>query len=116
MKDNNAATKILSIKDAEVFRKHGWQAADLHVHTLFFPDVISVRSLHPEKLYQTAKENGMDYVTFTDHDTMAAYDILSPEMEGLITGVEIKIKDMISVGHTIHINVYDLDPTFRTFS
>ena len=108
MKDNNAATKILSFRDAEVFRKRGWQAADLHVHTLFSPDVISVRSLHPEKLYQTAKENGMDYVTFTDHDTMDAYDILDPEMEGLIRGVEIKIKDMKLVGHTIHINVYDL--------
>jgi len=109
MKENNAATKILSFKDAEVFRKHGWQAADLHVHTLFSPDVISVRSLHPTRLYQTAKENGMDYVTFTDHDTMDAYDILGHEMEGLIRGVEIKIKDMKTVGHTIHINVYDLD-------
>lgn len=108
MKGNNAATKILSPGDAEVFQKHGWQAADLHVHTLFSPDVISVRSLHPEKLYQTAKENGMDYVTFTDHDTMAAYDILSPGIEGLIRGVEVKIKDIRSVGHTIHINVYDL--------
>ena len=100
--------KILSYGDAEVFRKHGWLAADLHVHTLFSPDVISVRSLHPERLYHTAKENGMDFVTFTDHDTLAAYDILCPEMEGLIRGVEIKIKDMRSVGHTIHINVYDL--------
>ncbi len=51
----------------------------------------------------------MDYVTFTDHDTMDAYDILGHEMEGLIRGVEIKIKDMKTVGHTIHINVYDLD-------
>jgi predicted metal-dependent phosphoesterase TrpH len=109
MKDNNSAAKILSPKDAEVFRKHGWQAADLHVHTLFSPDVISVESLHPAKLYQTARENEMDYVTFTDHDTMAAYDILDHEMEGLIRGVEIKIKDMKTVGHTIHINVYDLD-------
>jgi len=108
MKDNNIATKILSSSNAEVFRKHGWQAADLHVHTLFSPDVISVRSLHPERLYQTARDKGMDLVTFTDHDTMAAYDILSPEKEGLIKGVEIRIKDTKSVGHTIHVNVYDL--------
>lgn len=108
MKDGNAATRILSNRDAEVLRKLGWQAADLHVHTLFSPDVISVRSLHPERLYQTAKEKGMDFVTFTDHDTMAAYDILSPEMNGLVRGAEIGIKDMKSVGHTIHINVYDL--------
>ena len=61
MKDNNAATKILSFRDAEVFRKHGWQAADLHVHTLFSPDVISVRSLHPDQIISDGKRewNGL---------------------------------------------------------
>jgi predicted metal-dependent phosphoesterase TrpH len=109
MLSNNTMTQIVSFKEGEIFRKHGWQAADLHVHTLFSPDVISVRSLHPEKLYHVAKKNGMDFVTFTDHDTMDAYDILNPKLKGLVRGVEIKIKDMESVGHTIHINVYDLD-------
>ncbi|HNX39224.1 MAG TPA: PHP-associated domain-containing protein [Methanothrix sp.] len=108
MKDNNAAKRILSVSDAEVFRRHGWQAADLHVHTIFSPDVISVGSMHPEKLYLRARENGMDYVTFTDHDTLDAYDILNPDMPGLVRGVEIKIKDR-SIGHTIHVNVYELD-------
>jgi len=108
MNDDNQAIKILPSRDAEAFRKCGWQAADLHVHTIFSMDVLPVRSLHPERLYQTAKENGMDFVTFTDHDTMTAYDILRPEMEGLVRGVEIKIKDVKNVGHTIHINVYDL--------
>jgi predicted metal-dependent phosphoesterase TrpH len=108
MNDDNPATKILSSRDAEAFRKDGWQAADLHVHTIFSRDVLPVRSLHPERLYQTAKESGMDFVTFTDHDTMAAYDLLRPEMKGLVRGVEMKIKDVKSVGHTIHINVYDL--------
>jgi predicted metal-dependent phosphoesterase TrpH len=51
---------------------------------------------------------GMDFVTFTDHDTLSAFDLLD-EMKGVVTGVEIKIKDMEMVGHTIHINVYDLN-------
>ncbi len=51
----------------------------------------------------------MDYVTFTDHDTLRAYDLLSPDTKGLVRGVEIKIRDAGLVGHTIHVNVYDLD-------
>jgi predicted metal-dependent phosphoesterase TrpH len=109
MNDNNAAKRILSRRDADVYRKHGWQAADLHVHSLFSPDVIKAESLHPERLYLRAKRNGLDYVTFTDHDTLDAYDILNPDLPGLVRGVELRIKDMKCVGHTIHVNVYDLD-------
>jgi predicted metal-dependent phosphoesterase TrpH len=109
MNDNVSATKVLSFKQAEVFCKHGWQAADLHVHTLFSSDTIPVTSLQPKRLYRKAKEMGMDFVTFTDHDTMAAYDILDQEMEGLVRGVEIKVLDRETVGHTIHVNVYELD-------
>ena len=100
--------KILSYEQAELYRKHGWKAADLHVHTLCSPDVISARSLHPEALYNRARERGMDFVTFTDHDTMRAYDLLSGERDGLVTGVEIGSRDEDLVGRTLHINVYDL--------
>ena len=106
--ENSSRDRILSYEQAEVYRKHGWKAADLHVHTLCSPDVISARSLHPEALYNLARKKGMDFVTFTDHDTMKAYDLLSSGLEGLVTGVEMRIKDMDLVGHTLHINVYDL--------
>ncbi|MCU0637830.1 MAG: PHP domain-containing protein [Methanothrix sp.] len=109
MKRDLPGTKIISEKDAEVFRRHGWRAADLHVHTLFSSDVIPSASLHPLNLYQTAKQRCMDFVTFTDHDTMQAYDSFGSEMDGLIRGVEIKIKDMKLVGHTIHVNIYELN-------
>ena len=33
---------------------------------------------------------------------------MSDELDGLVTGVEMSIKDLDLVGHTIHINVYDL--------
>jgi len=100
--------KILSPDQAEIYREHGWKAADLHVHTLCSPDVISARSLHPEALYHRARERGMDFVTFTDHDTMRAYDLLNGGLDGLVRGVEMRIKDMDLVGHTLHVNVYDL--------
>jgi predicted metal-dependent phosphoesterase TrpH len=108
MNEIDAATEILSPGDAKELRRHDWQAADLHVHTLFSPDVISVDSLRPERLYQKARARGMNFVTFTDHDCMAAYRDMKPKNE-LVSGVEIKIKDISCVGHTIHINVYDLD-------
>ena len=50
----------------------------------------------------------MDYVTFTDHDSMAAYESMMSD-DRMVRGVEIKILDAKNVGHTIHINVYELD-------
>jgi predicted metal-dependent phosphoesterase TrpH len=53
-------------------------------------------------------EKGMSFVTFTDHDTLEAYDEIGWSREFIVTGVEIKIRDEDRVGHTIHINVFDL--------
>jgi predicted metal-dependent phosphoesterase TrpH len=106
--------KVVSLDEARSLRDQGWKTADLHVHTLCSPDVLSARSLHPEALYRKARALGMEFVTFTDHDTMDAYEMLGGKREGLVTGVEIKIRDMETVGHTIHINVYDLSQ--RQFS
>jgi predicted metal-dependent phosphoesterase TrpH len=87
----------------------GWQAADLHVHTLHSYDVIPTREVDPLALYEKARRLGMTYVAFTDHDTMAAYDEIGWTREGLVPAVEVKILDPRNVGHTIHINVYTLD-------
>lgn len=86
----------------------GWVAADLHVHSVCSGDVLPAEALHPCALYEKARSIGMGFITLTDHDTMQAYEMLG-QKEGLVTGVEIKVKDMDFVGHTIHINVYDLD-------
>lgn len=109
MDDTLSMTKILSPADAEFFCRDGWKAADLHAHTLYSADVIPVPSLRPVALYQEAIENGMDFVTFTDHDTMASYQVSVLSGEGLVRGAEIMIKDIEAVGHTIHVNVYELD-------
>lgn len=109
MNEISDAPKMLTPNNATALRKNGWKAADLHVHTLFSPDVIPVTSLQPIKLYQIAKQKGMDFVTFTDHDTLAAYSSMRMKMDDLVKGVEIRILDREIVGHTIHINVYELD-------
>ena len=109
MHGEKAQFEVLSHECARILQRQGWRAADLHVHTLCSPDVIAAPPLHPAALYDQALNMGMDFVTFTDHDTMDAYDILGWEKERLVTGVEIRIKDMRQVGHTIHINVYNLD-------
>lgn len=105
---NAGFSKILSHEEAEGLRDNGWRAADLHVHTSCSRDVLSADPLSPRSLYRKARALGMDFVTFTDHDTMAAFDILGKE-DGLVSGVEIKVKDPEAVGHTIHVNVFDLD-------
>ena len=87
----------------------GWHAADLHVHTVYSRDVIPGRHVLPETLLSRAGEMGMQYVTFTDHDTLEAHDILGWGEHHLVTGVEIRVKDIERVGHAIHINIFQLD-------
>jgi predicted metal-dependent phosphoesterase TrpH len=95
--------------EARILMDRGWRAADLHVHTLYSHDVIPTAAVDPLALYLKARRDGMAYVAFTDHDTMAAYDNIGWTREGLVPAVEVKILDPKNVGHTIHINVYTLD-------
>jgi hypothetical protein len=87
----------------------GWSAADLHVHTWCSYDVPPVAQNDPLRLYLKARRVGMRFITFTDHDTMDAYDQIGWTRENLVPGVEIKVLDRQRVGHTVHINVYGLD-------
>lgn len=64
---------------------------DLHVHSSCSYDVPPVQTMHPAVLFEKAKSQGLDYVTFTDHDTIKAYDLLGWDREGLVPGVEISI-------------------------
>jgi len=107
-KKRNLPENILSASQGEILKKQGWQAADLHVHTNRSEGVLPSRLLDPLYLYEKACRAGFDYITFTDHDTMEAYDLLGWTREKLVPGVEIKIKDICHVGHTLHINVYCL--------
>lgn len=86
----------------------GWKAVDLHVHTLHSPDVIPTWQTDPLTLYHRARARGLSYVTFTDHNTMAAYDQIGWTRPGLVPGVELSLFDP-RFGHTIHVNIYLLD-------
>jgi predicted metal-dependent phosphoesterase TrpH len=99
----NLMVRVISVNDVHQLRAAGWKACDLHVHTTRSHDVIPLASLTPQALYMKAKYLGMDFVTFTDHDNMRAYeDIQRPD---IVRGCEIKVHDK-RIGHTVHINVY----------
>jgi predicted metal-dependent phosphoesterase TrpH len=102
-------SRIISTEEAYSLAYEGWLASDLHVHTCFSEDVLTLPCNAPEALYGESKKRGLAYISFTDHDTMDAYDRIGWEREGLIPGVEIRILDKKAVGHTIHVNVYLLD-------
>lgn len=103
-----AHQQILCQDQGIQYIQNGFLAADLHVHSTCSYDVLPSQEFHPQALYQKARDLGLNYITITDHDTMAAYDIIGWEREGLVTGVEISLLDKKRVGHTIHTNVYDL--------
>jgi predicted metal-dependent phosphoesterase TrpH len=106
---DSTAPRTIDPQEARILLADGWQAADLHVHTLHSYDVIPTRQVDPLVMYLKARRAGMAYVAFTDHDTMAAYDQIGWTREGLVPAVEVKILDARNVGHTIHVNVYTLD-------
>lgn len=97
------------IKPNELSPSDEWVAADLHVHSTSSYDVLPTDEFHPEALYRKAIDMGMGFVSITDHDTMDAYNIIGWERPKLVPGVEIGICDRKRVGHTIHINVYNLN-------
>ena len=96
----------------------GWKRADLHLHTSFS----GWRSLHlidpqdcyvaPELAFAAARARGMDFVCFTDHNTIdGALDFLSrhPEQEPwLIVGEEVEVT-FPGTSQWLHVNVYGVD-------
>jgi predicted metal-dependent phosphoesterase TrpH len=110
----SGSNRLCSRKEAQLLMSLGWKAADLHLHTWCSSDVAPVEATDPLTIYHAARNAGCGFVTFTDHDTMAAYDRVGWTREGIVTGVEIKILDPKNVGHTLHVNVYDL--TLKQFN
>lgn len=101
--------KIISSDKATELLENGWCKADLHVHTCCSYDVPPAESMRPENLLLKGKSRGLDFMTFTDHDTVKAYDILGWKREDLTPGVEVSVSDPINVGHTVHMNVFGFD-------
>ena len=105
----NYEEKLIAPERAAELMEEDWKRADLHVHTTCSFDVLPAKDLNPESLYEKSLEMGMDFITFTDHDTMEAYEILGWDREKLVPGVEMTIYDPELAGHTLHINVFELD-------
>ncbi len=105
----NYEGKLIAPERAAGLMEEGWKRADLHVHTTCSFDVLPVRDLHPENLYEKALKLGMDYITFTDHNTVEAYEILGWDREKLVPGVEMSVYDPEFAGHRLHINVFEFD-------
>jgi len=108
-KPGNNIKPIVSTEVAETLLREGWKKVDLHVHSSCSHDVPPVQTMHPAVLFEKARSQGLDFVTFTDHDTVKAYDLLGWDREGLVPGVEISIRDPENTGHTLHVNVFELD-------
>lgn len=108
-KTGNNAKTIVSAEVAETLLQEGWRKVDLHVHSSCSYDVPPVQTMHPRVLFEKARSQGLDFVTFTDHDTVKAYDLLGWDKERLVPGVEISISDPEHIGHTLHVNVFELD-------
>lgn len=108
-KNGNYTKTTVSSEVAKALIQEGWKKADLHVHSTCSYDVPPVEAMRPEILFENAKAQGLGFVTFTDHDTIKAYDLLGWDKEGLVPGVEIEIKDPEKTGHCIHVNVFELD-------
>lgn len=108
-KTRNDAKTTISSEVAETLLQEGWKKVDLHVHSSCSYDVPPVQAMHPAVLFEKARSQGLGFVTFTDHDTIKAYDLLGWNRERLVPGVEISISDTENIGHTLHVNVFELD-------
>jgi predicted metal-dependent phosphoesterase TrpH len=90
--------------------------ADLHLHTnasifKYFKHANSRDSYNdPDETYRIAKARGMDFVTFTDHDTVDGclkFQDRHPELTDFFVSAEIETF-FPKTGHRIHVNVFDL--------
>lgn len=91
--------------------------ADLHCHTRYsvfkYFRRANTRDCYnaPEDVYRIAKERGMSYVTFTDHDSIdgALYMLNKyPEIDDFFIGEEVETY-FPETGQRIHVGVWGLD-------
>jgi predicted metal-dependent phosphoesterase TrpH len=100
----------------------GWKRADLHLHTSFSGwrslGLVDAQDCYvsPDAAFAAARARGMDFVCFTDHNTIeGALDFLSrhpEEEERVIVGEEVEARFPDS-SEWIHINVLDVDEAFH---
>ncbi|MBS1562302.1 MAG: PHP domain-containing protein [Bacteroidetes bacterium] len=88
--------------------------ADMHCHT-----TCSDGLLTPSRLMEKAEAVGLGAISITDHDTLAAYDVL--RMEGyngpvtLIPGIEVSCTEDRRDVHVLGYYIDHKDPTLRAY-
>lgn len=88
--------------------------ADMHCHT-----TCSDGLLTPSRLMEKAEAVGLGAISITDHDTLAAYDVL--RMEGyngpvkLISGIEVSCTEDRRDVHVLGYYIDHKDPTLRAY-
>jgi predicted metal-dependent phosphoesterase TrpH len=94
-----------------------FKKADLHCHSIYstfkYFRVANTRDCYnkPEDVYRTAKERGMDYVTFTDHDSIdgcLAFLNDHPDTGDFFISEEAETW-FPDTRQRIHVNVFDLN-------
>jgi predicted metal-dependent phosphoesterase TrpH len=94
-----------------------YRKADLHCHSIYssfkYFRIANTRDCYtrPEDVYRTAKERGMDYVTFTDHDSIdgcLAFLNARPDAKDFFISEEAETW-FPDTRQRIHVNVFDLD-------
>ena len=95
-----------------------WKRADMHLHTIHSGwrrlKWIGARDSYmtPDAAFAAARRRGMDYVCFTDHETIeGALEFLSrhpEEQERVIVGEEIEVR-LPDNGRWLHLGVYGID-------
>jgi len=99
------------------FADRRFRKADLHCHSVYstfkYFRVANTRDSYnrPEEVYRIAKERGMDFVTITDHDSIAGCLALldrHPDLEDFFISEEVETW-FPETRQRIHVNVFDID-------
>jgi predicted metal-dependent phosphoesterase TrpH len=105
------------VESSNVLSDPNLKRADLHCHTRFsifkYFRRANTRDCYnaPEDVYRIAKERGMSYVTFTDHDSIdGALYLLNkhPDLTDFFVGEEVETY-FPETGQRIHVGVWGLD-------
>ena len=106
-----------TVEPANVLSDPSLKRADLHCHTRFsifkYFRRANTRDCYnaPEDVYRIAKERGMSFVTFTDHDSIdGALYLLNknPDLRDFFIGEEVETY-FPETGQRIHVGVWGLD-------
>src|SRR5437868_3749656 len=115
--DRVSNTRDIEGEQPTWFADRRFRKCDLHCHSVYstfkYFRVANTRDSYnrPEEVYRIAKERGMDYVTITDHDSIAGCLSLldrNPDLDDFFISEEVETW-FPETRQRIHVNVFDID-------